>query len=224
MVEKYELWRSFGSMGMPYYSYEAHFAQQRKIKVLSMCRPISAIRGMSPQEILELCGQENNIPVDIKAVLQKLHISCVPFDFSDLESKISECSNGNHILGALATNGDKAAIYCRVEDKEDSHRYRFTIAHELGHCCLNHFPVDGSTVHLIFRKDGETTDRKEIAANVFAGQLLIPEESLLNVISELLIPSIRTLADIFDVSSTVMLERLKFLKIRADIIGYNCEA
>lgn len=224
MVEKYELWRSFGSMNISYYSYQKHFAQQRKIKVLSMCKPISAIRGMSPQEILELCGQENKIPVDIKAVLQKLHISCMPFDFSGLEAKISACSNGNHILGALATNGDKAAIYCRVEDKEDSHRYRFTIAHELGHCCLNHFPVDGSTIHLVFRKAGDTTDHKELAANVFAGQLLIPKESLLSVISELLIPSVRTLADIFDVSSAVMLERLKFLKISTKIVGYNCEA
>ena len=76
----------------------------------------------------------------------------------------------------------------------------------------------------MFRKAGDTTDHKELAANVFAGQLLIPKESLLSVISELLIPSVRTLADIFDVSSAVMLERLKFLKISTKIVGYNCEA
>lgn len=223
MMQKYEFWRGFACMDMPYKHYQKYLAQQREIKVLSMCKPISAIRGMSAQEILELCGQESNIPVDIKAVLQKLNISCMPFDFSGLESKISSCANGNHILGALATNGDKAAIYCRIEDKEDSHRYRFTIAHELGHCCLNHFPVDGSTIHLVFRKDGDTRDKKEIAANIFAGQLLIPKESLISVIDELLIPSVRTLADIFDVSNAVMLERLKFLKISRKIVGYNCE-
>jgi Zn-dependent peptidase ImmA (M78 family) len=137
---------------------------------------------------------------------------------------MTECSNGNHILGALATNGDRAAIFCRVEDKEDSHRYRFTIAHELGHCCLNHFPVDGSTVHLVFRKDGNTTDEDEIAANVFAGELLIPKESLLCVIDELLVPTVKVLADIFDVSNTVMSERLKYLKISTPVIGNDCEA
>lgn len=223
MMQRYNFWQDYVTMDMSRSSYQKYLAQQRETKVLSMCKPISAIRGMSAHDILELCGQENNIPVDIKSILNKLNISCMPFDFSAIEAAIDKCANGNHILGALATNGDKAVIYCRTEDKEDSHRYRFTIAHELGHCCLNHFPVDGSTVHLAFRKDGETRDKREIAANVFAGQLLIPKESLLSVIDELLIPSVRTLADIFDVSNAVMLERLKFLKVSRKIVGYNCE-
>lgn len=223
MMKRYAFFQNFAKMDMTKLTYDMYFAKQRKIKVLSMCRPISAIRGMSAQEILELCGQSNNVPVDIKAVLKKLKISCLPFDFSGPEVDEVKCDRKDQILGALVTNGNNAAIFCRIEDKENSHRYRFTIAHELGHCCLNHFPVDASTIHLVFRKDGDAMDEKEIAANIFAGELLIPKDSLMSVIDELLVPSVRALADIFDVSQAVLIGRLKYLKIGRKIIGYNCE-
>lgn len=221
-MQKNEDGQEYPSMGMSYKKYQNHLALQKEIKVNSMCKPISAIRGMSAQDILKLCRQEDKIPVDLKAVLKKLGISSMAFDFSKIEELLDQCSNGNHILGALATKGDKAAIFYSADDKKDSHRYRFTIAHELGHCCLKHFPVDGSTTHLVFRKDGETKNEKEIAANIFAGQLLIPENSLKDIIDELIMPSVRTLAEIFDVSENVMLERLRFLHIKTKIVGYNC--
>lgn len=222
MMQRYNYGHSFCNMSMSIRQYVQYNAKQKEIKVSTVCKPISAIRGMDASEILELCRQENSIPVDVTAILKKLGISCLAFDFSKLESQIPECFNGNHILGALATKGDKAAIFYSVDDKRDSHRYRFTIAHEIGHCCLNHIDTNKALPHLMFRKDGEANSKKEIAANIFAGELLIPENSLMSIIDELLIPSVSTLAEIFDVSDKVMLARLKYLKLKKKIVGYNC--
>ena len=223
-VEKFNFYQNPPYMTMSRFEYNNHFNLQKEKRVSIMCRPISEIRGKSANYLLELSGQQQSIPVDVKALLRKLKISCMPYDFSTIEAALNadeDISRDIHILGALATNGDRAAIYCRKEDEEGGHRYRFTIAHELGHCCLAHFPIDGATVHYVFRMDDESTDPKEIAANIFAGELLIPQDSLENVIKELLLPDVQTLADIFAVSRNVMLARLKYLNISKNIVGYN---
>jgi len=159
------------------------------------------------QEILIMSDQENAVPVDIKEILKKLDISAMPIDFSRIEKKLPEEYEGLKILGAMASSDDKIAIWYRSEDKEDSHRMRFTIAHELAHCCLH-----GSRHHLEFRIDGDL-DEDEILANTFAGELLIPEESLNRTIEKLLVPTLSALADIFDVSINVMRERIKYLQL-----------
>lgn len=51
-------------------------------------------------------------------------------------------------------------------------------------------------------------DEREMAACKFAGQLLIPEESLKKICKRLIIPSLKILAEIFNVSVGVMRERL----------------
>lgn len=212
------------NMEMSHQQYTRHRIQQREKRVTSMCKPISAIRDKSAQELLELGGQLGKIPVDIKSLLKELGISCLPYDFSELD--IARCRAQNTklvdpILGALVTKGDNAVIFYREQDRIDGHRYRFTIAHELAHCCLGHFEVNDSTIHLVFRHEGSTNDPKEVAANIFAGEILIPKDSLDQVIEKLILPSVQTLADIFAVSTNVMLERLKYLKVTANISGYN---
>ena len=161
----------------------------------------------SAKEILFMCDQDGAVPVDIKKILKKLDISAMPIDFSGIEKKLPEEYAGLKILGAMASNDDKIAIWYRSEDKEDSHRMRFTIAHELAHCCLH-----GSRHHLEFRIDGDL-DEDEILANTFAGELLIPEDSLKRTIDKLFVPTLNALADIFDVSVNVMRERIKFLQL-----------
>lgn len=163
------------------------------------------------QDILIMCDQDNAVPVDIKSILKRLDISAMPIDFSQIERKLPEKYEGLKILGAMASNDEKIAIWYRSEDKEDSHRMRFTIAHELAHCCLH-----GSRHHLEFRIDGDL-DEDEVLANTFAGELLIPEESLNRTIEQLLVPTLSALADIFDVSINVMRERIKFLQLEDKI-------
>lgn len=165
-----------------------------------MCAPIEKIRNMSAMELLAYCNQENSIPVDLKAILEKIGISALKKDFSNTD-----------ILGALAIKKNNAAIFYNQNDAKDGHRYRFTIAHELAHCCLAHYDDSKDDVHYQYRTTGKELDATEIAANIFAGELLIPKKALEEVISKLLLPSVEVLADIFAVSDNVMLARLDHL-------------
>lgn len=177
----------------------------------TMCKTIADIQGKEAKDLLEMSGQEGCYPVDIEKILKTLSISCEPLNFRSIgdESGLT--------LGALVTNGDKAAIFYRVQDAKDSHRCRFTIAHELAHACLS---TGKYSVH--YRKEGDPEDKEERAANVFAGELLVPKDVLHSAIKKLLKPTVKSLSNIFDVSESVIKARLKFLDIEDEILGYNC--
>ncbi len=51
-------------------------------------------------------------------------------------------------------------------------------------------------------------------ANIFAGELLIPYSSLMSIYNQLLKPSLSVLAQIFQVSTSVMKARLNYLELR----------
>lgn len=184
-----------------------------------MCKPLMDIKGKTAQDLLSMCGQEKEIPLDLGKMLNKLNIFCVPRNFSSIVKQSTES-----IWGALATNGDSAVIYYNDSTDFDSHRCRFTIAHELGHCCLDSEEMDknGSIFRLQFRQDLTSEDPEELKANIFAGELLIPEKSLNRVLDKTDMPSLKFIADIFDVSETVMRARLDYLKYSKPILGYNC--
>ena len=225
MSKSNEIYCDYPNMDKSQVRYSPSHISSKKEKVYCMCKPISAIRGKNAEELLELCGQQNRIPVDLKSLLKKLKISCVSYDFSKLESAredVDNSSDENPILGALAINGDNAVIFYRKEDKKEGHRYRFTIAHELAHVCLEHYPIENNTVHLAFRHEHNMNDIQEIDANIFAGELLIPKQSLEEIIENLFFPSLQALAEIFAVSINVMRARLDYLKMTVNISGYNC--
>ena len=59
--------------------------------------------------------------------------------------------------------------------------------------------------HLELRSDVlNKTDAREVEANRYAGELLIPKESLLRIYKMLILPSLPTLSEIFDVLTGVM--------------------
>ena len=211
----------YPSMDMPQSWYMEYCAKQRKKKVLNMSKTISKIQNMTAQQLLKFGGQADSVPVDLMAILEAADISCLPYDFSNIEKQVYGDDIKQRILGALVTKDDNAAIFYRATDDVDGHRYRFTIAHELAHCCLSHIDFSQSRIHLALREEGEPKDEKEVAANIFAGEILIPREALENVIKKLILPSVQTLADIFAVSVNVMRARLDYLKIRDNIVGYN---
>lgn len=186
---------------------------------IQMCKPIRDLYGKTPDELLKMYGLQNSVPLDLSALLQKAGISVLPMDFSKIEQTAGLkdlVEKRGHILGALICIDDDAAIFYSDKDVENGHRYRFTIAHEIAHCCIT-----GEENHIEFRYDSETVSEEELAANIFAGELLIPEGKLREIIGELLIPSINVLADIFAVSVNVMRARLDYLKIGGKIIGYS---
>lgn len=172
-----------------------------------MCKILKKLQGKSAQQILE----ENNIslspPIDLYLLLKRLHISVLGEDFSDIEYTVGY--EHGEILGAAISKEDLLTIFYRINDSEN--RKRFTIAHELGHCALHTENLKAEHVEL--RKNSNSEDYKEKAANIFAGELLIPENTLRDIYGRLLNPSLSTLAQIFKVSTSVMEMRLEHLSI-----------
>lgn len=90
----------------------------------------------------------------------------------------------SQLSGALIRENGNVGI--TVNSTHHLHRQRFTIAHELGHFSLDHDPkvIVGEDSHVdwtftILRRDGLSSsalDKKEIEANQFAAELLMPEE------------------------------------------------
>ncbi len=87
-------------------------------------------------------------------------------------------------------------------------RQRFTIAHELGHFALNHgtsFRDSPAKFSLVQH------DSKEIAANQFAAELLMPEDAITHAITAKNLYNVAKLANLFMVSQVAMKFRLKNL-------------
>lgn len=171
------------------------------------------LAGKTAKEILEYCDMQNDTLIDLNKLVQKLGIVVAPVDFTDLENSCDEMrtkvkERGN-ILGMVIRlkNGLLGILY---DEKSTSHRKRFTVAHEIAHCCLNDVSVES---YIEFRLDHDNSNPKEIAANIFAGELLIPEEKIRNLCNRLIFVDVLELADIFAVSVNVMKERLKSLNI-----------
>jgi Zn-dependent peptidase ImmA (M78 family) len=88
-------------------------------------------------------------------------------------------------LSGMIFMKDPASIIV-VNSLHHPNRQRFTLAHELGHFEL-HWTEIGSEVHvdksfLAFARNANSSmgwDRKEIEANRFAGELLVPQHMLL---------------------------------------------
>jgi Zn-dependent peptidase ImmA (M78 family) len=90
-------------------------------------------------------------------------------------------------------------------DDKHIHRKRFTVAHELGHMLLGHTNTNSSHEFDVY--DGEGFDPKEVEANQFAAELLIP---LLLVKKEIEsgTTDIEELARIFWVSKEAMFRKI----------------
>lgn len=71
---------------------------------------------------------------------------------------------------SFKSNG-RCIIY--YNDLKPTHRIRFTIAHELGHCLLGHL-LFGKTYHRNSEINTNNIDIREMQANVFARDTLMP--------------------------------------------------
>lgn len=216
MAQQGQIMGNFPSMKMSKYDYEkfceALRTQNERKSGVVMCQKIEKLRNKTANQLLQESGQGNSIPVDITAVLKYYGISALPMDFSTLNNR----RDGNNILGALVCMGENVAIFYGQDETMSAHRIRFTVAHELAHVCLT-----GEENHVEFRCEGTDMNQLEIAANIFAGELLIPQKQLEDVIQKLLVPTVEVLADIFSVSSHVMKERLDHLNIKIDNVIVN---
>lgn len=101
---------------------------------------------------------------------------------------------------ALLTRRGEGAWTMMVNSRLPQGRFRFSIAHELGHCLLHHDPV----VHI----DGKRSPLQERQADIFAAELLLPEEYLR---ADLVACSFSELARRYRVSRQALEIRLKNL-------------
>lgn len=171
-----------------------------------MCRILRNLQGRTAQEIIEIYGNDE-LPVDMESIAKRIGIQVMPVDFTDIEESV-ELAPGT-ILGATVADGEKVCIYYRGSDCDN--RKKFTIAHEIAHCCLH---TDTLIEQHIELRGNETNQYgREYEANVFAGELLISESKLKEICKRLLVPALSALCDIFEVSANVMAARLDYLKM-----------
>lgn len=110
------------------------------------------------------------------------------------------------LSGELIKINDSVIIYYNHGDSIK--RQRFTIAHELGHCILSHgYNFNDSKNNFTMSH----YDRREIEANQFAIELLIPEMAVNVLIKQRKITDVNELCRIFNVSLEAMSLRLKKL-------------
>lgn len=177
-------------------------------KEFRMNTKIKELNGLTPEAILNEYGDEtrSKLPIDIADILFKMEIRVLPFDFSEIDLT-------DRILGAMIADETNLALLYR--QGESKNRSRFTLAHELAHCCLAHLD-DKTMPYVEYRHEGKTTDEDEIKANIFAGELLVPLKELRMVLSKYYpdtMPHSSKLAEMFAVSVNVMEERLRYLQI-----------
>lgn len=170
-----------------------------------MCKILKKIHGKTAEELLVEYGVYDTLPIDLEKLAKSIGISVLPMDFSVLEKKL----NKKDILGLVLTAGDDAAIFYRNTDSFN--RIRFTIAHEIAHCC--HLDPSTKEPHIEYRIDEKDKDTYEKDMDIFAGKLLIPLKKLKEVYMSLSLPTSTILAEKFAVSIKVMEARLNYLKI-----------
>ena len=114
------------------------------------------------------------------------------------------------VLGAIFAKDDSLGIFYRQGDSLN--RIRFTLAHEIAHCCIHADTLEKR--HIELRSALSASTPKEYKANVFAGELLIPESTLRDIHSRYLIaPPLSNISQIFKVSTNVMAARLEYLNL-----------
>jgi len=139
---------------------------------------------------------DKNLPVNLTKLAADLKASVIPDPKLDVGG----------ISGQFALEKDGAVI--RFNPHEPPVRQRFTIAHELGHYVLGH----GDKFRDPLRNFSTSNyDPNEVAANRFAGAILMPEIAVEYWVISQGITDLRTLAEKFDVSEVAMQYRLKNL-------------
>lgn len=182
--------------------------EKAKEKSGVMSKTLRDLSGKTSEDILELYGDANGLPIDIEKIVHSMGIRIVDVDFAELEDELG-ISKG-YILGATIADGESAVIFYRENSSEN--RKRFTIAHEIAHCCLHTDSL--MEQHVEFRDNNRSNiSERERMANIFAGELLIPKKQLDEAYSQMLFPKLSTLVQIFKVSTSVMAARLDYLNL-----------
>lgn len=164
----------------------------------------------------------------VEALLRQHGIRRAPVDVHALALKLGArvqfAPSNDDLSGFLLRDSSTQQVIIGVNSTHSSVRRRFTIAHELGHLLLHHDEVlhvdrrgSGFEVHQRNARSSDGTDPREIEANAFAGELLMPrlfldsdlkQEASIDLSDD---GMLKRLADRYKVSTTAMSIRLASL-------------
>ena len=128
------------------------------------------------------------LPVDVKKICKSYDfIRLIPFSVQmrhrnmTYEEVLTQCQTRDACADYYASKS-KYIIYYNDVDKITfikSNRYRWSIAHELGHILLNHHKISDKTRIFRFNLSDEEYNQFEEEADYFAQLLLVPHAALL---------------------------------------------
>lgn len=170
-----------------------------------MCKRLIELNGKSAEEILNLSGQANRVPVDLEKIINDININIYARTFADIEE-----IEKRQVAGLVLVNDDDVGVFYDVEAPVE--QKRFIIAHEIGHCCLHGDTLKDGYIEFLHNDGFENNHEKE--ASIFASKLLIPKQSLITIYNKLILPSLSGLSEIFEVPKRLMQCRLTELKLK----------
>lgn len=150
-----------------------------------MCTKIKETNELTAEKALQK-SWDQKVPVDVEKMLKGLGIHYRGCSFSILEEKLG-IGEKDAILGMALTNGNDLGILFSESIPRNLKNY--VLAHELAHCCLHLHPSDKFHVELKISKDLYSKSRskrrllgsetvKEVQADFFAADILIPTDAL----------------------------------------------
>ena len=155
-----------------------------------------------------------------RRLISQYDLSKPPINVSELAARLGikvQLENfPNDVSGALYRGKDKSVI--AVNARHGESRQRFTIAHELGHFMLHHdspahYDQERQVgLHFRAKATGTAWDSKEIEANRFAAELLMPRKLLIARVGDSADFDAAQLAKEFEVSPEAMTYRLAELR------------
>ncbi len=151
---------------------------------------------MSAKEVLAMCWDGESLPVSVTSIAAKLGV----YVLGDPTLTVS---------GHYTPQDERLGVpLITFKPDEPLVRRRFTVAHELGHHCLEHGEYDR---HAPPDFMSDSKDWKEVQANGFAAELLMPEDAVRALVEVRKLTDINRLAQIFQVSRFAMAYRLENL-------------
>ena len=145
---------------------------------------------------------------EAKALLEEFWDMKIPIDPEFFAKKLG-LSVERKDLGLQSGYFDADSKVIVVNDREVDERQRFTIAHELGHFCLNHGSSFRDTASPGWFRKGNPSHETE--ANKFAAELLMPAIAVKILIDVRKVRDSAELRKAFGVSSQALHWRLKSL-------------
>jgi len=147
------------------------------------------------------------LPVDLDRICAENNIQIKYEHLEPLEE-----NHGQGQISGVMFIQDKDNKFIVVNKKDNEKRQRFTIAHELGHYFLHMSDQDYENTSMVSFRGRSNKHERE--ANLFAAELLMPEDVVKREYELVLYPLASFLARRFDVSEAAMSVRIKEMGLK----------